>query len=69
MLTLFDRVEKAKHNGTGSQLETSNVVMVVYQNNPLPKCCAIDDYVHVALDTTGLPMVRYAGCQLNHGRH
>jgi hypothetical protein len=64
---------------TGSQLETSNVVMVVYQNNPLPKCCAIDDYVHVALNRkfgleaheldTGLPMVRYASCQLNHGRH
>ena len=54
-------------------------MVVVYQNNPLPKCCTIDDYVHVALNRefgleaheldTGLPMVRYAGCQLNHGRH
>lgn len=62
-----------------SQLETSNVVMAIYQNNPLPKCCAIDGYVHVAFNrelglearelNTGLPMMFCTNFQLDHGRH
>ena len=50
-----------------SQLETSNVVMAIYQNNPLSKCCPIDGYVHVAFNRE----LGLEARELNtdHGRH